>query len=103
MKKKILLALLMAVLACTALSAHDFEVDGIYYLINRDSASVSVTYRGPSYTSGKNSYSGHVTVPAEVTYNGVTYPVTEIGGYAFDSCTDLTQVDLPNTITKIGR
>ena len=103
MKKKILLALLMAVLACTALSAHDFEVDGIYYLINKDSVSVSVTYRGSYYASGRNTYSGHVIIPPEVTYNGVTYPVTKIGGYAFDSCTDLTEVELPNTITEIGR
>lgn len=101
--KKLFLTLLMAVLACTALMAHDFEVDGVYYLINRDSVSVSVTYRGTSYSAGRNSYSGHVTIPAEVSYNGVTYPVTRIGGYAFDSCTDLTEVDLPNTITEIGR
>lgn len=103
MEKKFLLSLMMTMLAFTTLMAHDFMVDDVYYLFNRDSVSVKVSYKGSSYTSGRNSYKGHVTIPAEVIYNGVAYPVTSIGGYAFDSCVELTEVDLPNTITEISR
>ena len=31
-------------------------------------------------------YTGNVTVPSSVTYNGKTYTVTEIGRFSFSSC-----------------
>ena len=103
MKKNIFLSLLLVALSSISLVAHDFEVDGIYYKINDDGVSVSVTYKGSSYSSGSNTYSGHVTIPAEVSYNEVTYHVTAIAGDAFRGCKGLTNIDLPNTITQIGR
>jgi len=39
-----------------------------------------------------------VTIPG--TINGL--PVTEIGGYAFFNCRSLTNVTIPNSVTKIG-
>jgi len=82
----------------TALDTHyDFEAGGIYYLIT-GSNTVEVTYKDTNY----NSYSGNVTIPASVTYNGVTYSVTAIGTYAFNKCTGLTSVSMPATITSIG-
>ena len=92
--------MLMAAATAT-MSAYNFVVDGIYYNINADTTSVSVTYKGSSSTG--NTYSGQVTIPAEVSYNGMTYTVTSIGGDAFNKCTGLTRVDLPNTISSIGR
>ena len=44
---------------------------------------------------------GHAStlvVPAEI--DGL--PVTEIGRYAFENCTSLTSITLPEGITKIG-
>ena len=91
--------LLVLLLPATAL-AHDFYVDGIYYNINGNE--VSVTYRGSSYNSYANEYSGSVTIPATVTYGGNTFSVTAIGDEAFFYCESLTSIDIPNSVTSIG-
>ena len=85
------------------ISAHDFEVDGIYYNItNKTNKTVAVTYRGSNSYDYSDEYSGAVTIPSKVTYNNTTYSVTEIGEYAFYNCTGLTSVTIPNSITSIG-
>ena len=65
--KKITLKTLLA-LACMMCSlgtmAHDFVVDGIYYLIlNEDDLTVAVTFRGNAFDSYDNEYSGKVVIP----------------------------------------
>ena len=100
MKK--LFTLLFALVATSALWA--FEVDGIYYKILTDKTNeVAVTYRGSYSTSYDNEYSGSVTIPSTVTYNGTTYSVTSIGENAFYNCSSLTSITIPNSVTSIGR
>ena len=70
--------------------------NSIYYDIT-GGKTVSVTYKDTGY----NSYSGTVNIPATVVNNGTTYTVTEIGQYAFRTCSGLTNVVIPNTITTI--
>ena len=93
-----------AMLLCsTFIFAHDFEVDGIYYYITSSSDKiVAVTYRGNSLSSYSNEYSGSVSIPESVTYNGTTYSVTSIGNDAFYDCDGLTSVTIPNSVTSIG-
>ena len=93
----LVLALLLPALATAA----DFMVDGIYYNINGNEA--TVTYRGLFYYSVENEYSGSVVIPATVTHNGTTYPVTSIGTLAFGECTGLTSIVIPNSVTEIGQ
>lgn len=93
---KTILFLLTLVLSTTAY-AYDFEVDGIYYNINGNEA--TVTYK----EYDKNNYIGSVVIPETVTYNAVTYPVTAIGYCAFFNCDSLTSIKLPNSIISIGR
>ena len=101
MKK--LFTLLFALVATTALWAHDFEVDGIYYKILKDKTNeVEVTYRGSYYNSYSNEYTGSVTIPSTVTYNGTTYSVTRIGEDAFSICRGLTSVTIGNSVTSLG-
>ena len=91
--------LLLALLLPTTALAHDFEVDGIYYNINGNEA--SVTYRGTN-SWNHNTYSGDVTIPTTVTYGDTTYSVTYIGSNAFNGCTGLTSIIIPNSVTSIG-
>ena len=73
---------------------YSFCVDGIYYNIT-GSNTVDVA------SDGENSYSGIVTIPSSVGYNGVTYQVTGIGNDAFYNCSDLDSVSIPPTVTAI--
>ena len=93
--------LLLAILLPALATAHDFEVDGIYYNINGNEA--AVTFKGRYCNSFYNEYSGPVVIPAAVTYNGTTYPVTAIDTLAFYSCSELTSINLPNSVTEIGQ
>ncbi len=82
--------------------AHDFEEDGIYYnIISETDRTVEVTYKGNDYLSYKE-YSRNVIISATVAYNGDTYTVTSIGGYAFCKCDGLTSITIPNSVTSIG-
>ncbi len=76
---KSLVLAVMGLLCCMSVSAHNFEVDGIYYKITSYAGkTVAVTYRGIDYNSYSNEYSGEVKIPESVTYNGNAYSVTTI-------------------------
>ena len=94
MKKYCLVTILLSVLMSMPMFAYDFVQNGIYYNIEGDH--VSVTY------SGNGVYTGSVSIPSQVTYGGVTYPVTAIGEWAFEGGEGITYLYIPSSITSIG-
>ena len=83
-------------------SAYDFEVDGIYYNNTSGPTSERLTAEVMFGQGPSGSYTGSITIPATVEYEGDTYTVTRIGGNAFSFCSGLTEITLPETIETIG-
>ena len=90
----------LLLLCSTAVAAHDFEVDGIYYKISSyTNNAVEVTYKGDSKYSAN--YTGSVVIPESITNNEITYSVIGIGYYAFRNCDSLTSIEIPNSVKNI--
>ncbi len=106
MKKIVLLsALLFPMIAC----AFDFQVvvpSGQTLYFDIVSGGVSVVYpHAGNYSSAWDGFdkpTGALTIPAQVTWEGVTYPVVSVGPAAFYMCTSLTSVIISHGVTTLG-
>ena len=93
--------LLLFALFGTATTTHAYiAIDGIYYAISGTSA--IVTYKNYNYGNSYSDYTGNITIPSTVTYNGTTYTVTAIDYCAFRRSAGLTSVTIPNKVSIIG-
>ena len=76
--------------------------DGVTIYYNIKNGACEVTYGAKKY----GTYSGDVNIPSAVTYNSKSYSVTSIGNDAFndafDDCSGLTSITIPNSVTSIG-
>lgn len=68
-------------------------INGIDYYLNVDTKE-AIVYR--------SDYSGVIIIPGTVTHEGVSYVVKGIWESAFEECTNVTSITLPNSITSIG-
>ena len=100
--KKLFTLIFSFVVGVGNLFASNTQVDGIYYDFDGTNMTASVTYRGNYYDYYSDEYTGKITIPASVNYNGKTYSVTSIGNSAFSHCSGLTSITIPNSVTSIG-
>ena len=75
---------------CSSLFAYHYKKDGTATLLKAGYKSAEM--------SGRETYS----IPEKVTHDGTEYSVTSIGDNAFEGCTDLVSVNIPNSVTSIG-
>ena len=71
--------------------------DLLYTVLSVEDFEVSVAAADPKTLSGE------VTIPATVTNEGVEYTVTSLADDGFSSCSNLTALTLPETITSVGQ
>lgn len=104
MKQRLLqFLLLLSVGISSAVPAfpYDVVVDGIYYNL--------VCYDGDNYVAEVTnngewsaSYSWNLVIPSSIVVDGVNYPVTGIGNDAFQQCTLLHTISIPESVSSIG-
>ena len=92
MKTKILTVLMLLATVVMGASAETFTEAGINYN--------TLSYNTVSVTAG--TYTGAVTVPQKVIHSGKSYTITEIGDSAFFKCSNVTAVNIPQSVTRLG-
>ena len=90
-----LISFILSVVFSTSASAYDVKIDGIYYNLISKGKTAVVT------ENWDDNYSGEVIIPSSITVEGKEYAVTSIGSCAFQSCSGLTSITIPNSVTII--
>ena len=94
-RMKQMVLLIVALLVSLNLQAQKAKVDGMNYFLDatKQTARTDEDYQVV--------YTGDIVIPEKITYEGVEYTVTEIGSHTFAEST-ITSITIPNTIKKIG-
>lgn len=109
-------ALLLALLlTATATAANIGDIVKVTAATNTTSAgtaqiALTVSVTGDATVTIGNGYNaciseytdGEVTLPATVTIDGKAYTVTKVADYAFQFCTDITKVVIPESVVTLG-
>ena len=88
--------LLLTLLSLCSVTSQAYKVS--VNMIRYETATGDTTAYVYGYTSGIT----EAKIRSSITYNGKQIPVTSIGYDAFNGCTSLTRVTIPNSVTSIG-
>ena len=88
------MSVLGALIVCFNVNAYDIEVDNIYYNVNLEEKTVSVT-------SGDYKYAGSIVIPSSIVYNGRELQVVSVDSKSFQYCSDLKSVTISEGIKSI--
>ena len=95
MKQRLLLFITALMLCVWARAATVQVIDGLKYIIYTDRNCATLT--GNNYTQSE------IVIPAEITWEGKKYPVTELGNSCFGGCSKLNSVTIPSSVTSLGK
>ncbi|MEG2150665.1 MAG: leucine-rich repeat protein, partial [Bacteroidaceae bacterium] len=99
MKQKITFKLCLAMLGLLlsfSAGAQEVIIEQLKYTLYDDGTAIVVA-------ANTSTISGEIVIPESVENNNNTYRVTTIGSGAFEECTGLTAITIPNSVTKISR
>lgn len=100
MKK--IITLLLAVISIENLFAKKVQIGDLYYLLDTIHQSASVISPTDTISHYKFTPNTTIHIPDSVSYNHITYSVTDIEISAFLECTGLSSLTIPNSVTFIG-
>lgn len=95
MVKKYFILILLFPFFSSTFGVEKALINNVSYLLDEKSQRAEVVQ-----TEG--GYSGVVSIPSSVIYNGVTYTVASIGDEAFSGCSSLNSVSIPPSVSEIG-
>ena len=103
-----LFVLLLNVVGMTNAFAYDFSAEcstgqTLYYNItDATNHYVEVTCPGNHNWSGYTAPTGDLVLPSMVVNGNVDYQVVAIGEWAFCGCSNMTSIEIPNSVTSLG-
>ena len=97
-----ILTALLAILSSSPVLAYDCVVGGIYYNLDTENNTASVTYYSKNAKYNIDAYIDDIDIPEAISYKGISYLVVAIEAYSFSGCSDMTSVNIPKTIISIG-
>lgn len=92
--KQFLITLLMCCVSISMSAAEWTDGNGTTWNFNISGGKATISSGG--------TYSGDLTIPSTVYVGETAYTVTSIGSYAFNGCSSLTSINIPEGVTSIG-